>query len=110
MSDVCNAQPSADGCRSGPWIPPCLIHFPCITQIHPDRYSRFPEAQQVNSESLKLLNSYADNVAEASWWRPVNAVKLDFQVLRGPAEDTAGGSLRKVSVQVGVWVLYLQSS
>lgn len=57
-----------------------------VREVHPDRYTKHPEAVETNAEALKELNAYVDAPKEAR-----RRLKLEFLVRRGKDVDDAEG-------------------
>lgn len=55
-----------------------------VREVHPDRYTKHPEAAETNAEALKELNAYVDAPRETR-----RRIKLEFLVRSGKEEDEA---------------------
>lgn len=68
-----------------------------VRRVHPDLFTQHPDERQQNSEALKVLNSYVDNLAQG--WPPGRATLLFWvkepndQLEKIEAELPASGSL-----------------
>ena len=73
-------------------------------QVHPDHFSAHPKVQKANSDSLKLLNNYVDEIAGGRWIRSAVMLEFHVKVVRGTKAkpQDAGQSKWQVSQIINV--------